>query len=264
MITKEKFKWISELSWENLARVQKILKIILDELELQGINRLIGNKIPIKKFEKEGFCYEEVKTTIERIDKEENIISIIDIEEEYRKFKKAQPLINEGIRKLYKEFLTELWGIRLEDSKNYLLVRVTNLDKLKKIKEIVDKKLLKIVKPIIGISKISLKSVKIIYNDNEVVLKIENQKCQLPPYKNEHYFCRAMYEYDVNEPVDWSIIYEKMTGYYENYYGKPQKIRENWRLVYDTMAALNKRIKKVANTDDDLFTWQEKTVRRNY
>ena len=53
-------------------------------------------------------------------------------------------------------------------------------------------------------------------------------------------------------------FYEKMTGYYEAYYGKPSATRANWRVVYDTMDALNKRIKEVVNTDDELFIWQEK------
>jgi hypothetical protein len=97
--------------------------------------------------------------------------------------------------------------------------------------------------------------------DNEVLIKFENKKCSLPPFKNEHFFCRATYEYPINEPVDWSIIYEKMTGYYEQYYGKPQNKRENWRIVYDAMEALNKRVKEVLGIEK-LFTWKEKTVQR--
>lgn len=109
-----------------------------------------------------------------------------------------------------------------------------------------------------------LKSAEIKYDDDNATLEIGNKKCQIPPYKNEHYFCRAMYEHGTNEPIDWSGIYEKMTGYYEAYYGKPSATRANWRVVYDTMDALNKRIKEVVNTDDELFIWQEKTVKRNY
>jgi len=105
---------------------------------------------------------------------------------------------------------------------------------------------------------------KVTFDDEKATIEIGEQKCPLPPYKNEHYFCRAAFEHPVNEPVDWSIIYERMTGYYEAYYGKPPVIRRNWRSVYDTMRAVNERIKEVINTNDNLFTWQEKTLKRNY
>ncbi len=111
---------------------------------------------------------------------------------------------------------------------------------------------------------VELKTLGVKYNDEKAILEIGSQKCQIPPYKNEHYLCRAMYEHGVSEPIDWSSIYQKMTGYYEAYYGKPQNSRENWRIVYDAVDALNKRIKEIANTNDDLFTWQEKTIKRNY
>ncbi|KKU19344.1 MAG: hypothetical protein UX30_C0014G0004 [Candidatus Saccharibacteria bacterium GW2011_GWA2_46_10] len=111
---------------------------------------------------------------------------------------------------------------------------------------------------------IELKSLGVKYDNEKAILEIGNQRCQLPPYKNEHYFCRSMYEHGVSEPIDWSVIYEKMTGYYEAFYGKPQRTRENWRLVYDAMEALNKRLKELTGTKDNLFSWQEKTIKRNY
>ena len=71
-----KFRWLNKFSWENLERIQKVLKIILDTLEFQEINRIIGNKIPLKRFEKEGLYYDEVKTVLSGINKEGNIIQI--------------------------------------------------------------------------------------------------------------------------------------------------------------------------------------------
>jgi len=113
-------------------------------------------------------------------------------------------------------------------------------------------------------SRNNLEPEKINYDDNTAIIKVGDKKCQIPPYKNEHFFCRAMYEHGINEPIDWSIVYEKMTGYYEDWFGKPLNKRENWRIVYDATEALNNRIKDCINTDDDLFTWQEKTIKRNY
>lgn len=131
---------LSELSLENLIRIQKILKIILDELELQGINELAGNKIPLKIFEKEGFSYEEIETLFYGIDKEKNIISINNkyLKEAYEKTKRQQPFLGEAD---YKEIFLKAYGVPLEDLENHLLFTVKNLNELKVIKERVDKKL---------------------------------------------------------------------------------------------------------------------------
>lgn len=113
--------------------------------------------------------------------------------------------------------------------------------------------------------KISLKSVQISYDDDEPVIKIGKQNVALPPYKNEHYFCQAVFEYKLKEPVSWDIIFDKMTGHSTVSGGrKPEPIRENWQKVNDTMKRINNRIKQVVNTDDDLFSWSEKMVIRNY
>lgn len=58
----------TNFSLENLIKVQKVLKIVLDELELQDINRLCGNKIPIKKFDKEDILLSEAEAILAKID----------------------------------------------------------------------------------------------------------------------------------------------------------------------------------------------------
>lgn len=102
---------------------------------------------------------------------------------------------------------------------------------------------------------------KVEFLDEESVLKLGDKKCALPPYKNEHFFCRAAFEHQVNEPIDWSIIYEKMTGYYEEHFGKSKDTRQNQRRVYDAMEAINKRVKELLDIEK-LFVWQEKTIKR--
>jgi len=102
---------------------------------------------------------------------------------------------------------------------------------------------------------------KVKFLDDESALELAGKKCPLPPYKNEHFFCRAAFEHQINEPIDWSIIYEKMTGYYGEHFGKSKDTRENWHRVYDTMEAINKRVKELLNIEK-LFVWQEKTIKR--
>jgi hypothetical protein len=90
--------------------------------------------------------------------------------------------------------------------------------------------------------------------DNEVILEVDGFRIQLPPYKNEHFFCRAIFEYSLNEPVDWEPICEKMTGLFSG------DSKLSWRKVYDTMESINKRIKEKGLSK--LFIWQEKSVKR--
>jgi hypothetical protein len=122
----------------------------------------------------------------------------------------------------------------------------------------------KYAKLIAGEDILNLESVGIKFDDRKAILEIGKEKCQIPPHQNEHFLCRTMYKNDVNVPIDWSEIYEEITGFYQNYYGKPLEVKENKRMVYDAMQALNNRIKKAVNTTDNLFTWQEKTIKRNF
>jgi hypothetical protein len=113
--------------------------------------------------------------------------------------------------------------------------------------------------------KVNLKSMQISYDDDKPEIKIGKQNVALPPYKNEHYFCQAVFEYKPKEPISWDVIFDKMTGHSTISGGKkPEPIRENWQKVNDTMKRINNRIKEVVNTDDDLFSWSEKMVIRNY
>lgn len=112
---------------------------------------------------------------------------------------------------------------------------------------------------------IGLKNLEIVFDDDKAVLKVGKQNVALPPYKNEHYFCQVVFEHKPKEPISWDIIYDKMTGHSTISGGeKPQPTRENWQKVNDTMKRLNNRIKEVAKINENLFTWSEKMVIRNY
>jgi len=112
------------------------------------------------------------------------------------------------------------------------------------------------------ISKINLSDNNISFDDDKAKIIIGKKECQLPAYKNEHYFCRAIFQHPVDEFVDWSIIFENMDKTLNS--GNKKDSTKDKRSIQDTMYAINKRIKGVVNTDDDLFTWKDKSVKRNY
>lgn len=98
---------------------------------------------------------------------------------------------------------------------------------------------------------------KIEFLDSEIILKFGEKSCPLPAYRNEHFFCRAMFEYPAKEPIDWSQISEKMDIKAIETNGK----KRSQRSIYDTTKAINKRTKEILGIDG-LFVWSGKTIMR--
>ncbi len=132
---------LSELSPENLERIQKVLKIILDKLELQGINELVGNKIPLKRFEKEDIFYDEVISILNKINekREEPLLEILNESIDYRElrsgnFSELERLENENAGMKFLD-------ISRKDLEENVILRIKNLSRLKEIKRETDEKL---------------------------------------------------------------------------------------------------------------------------
>ncbi len=96
----------------------------------------------------------------------------------------------------------------------------------------------------------------LVFVDHEATLMLGDAVAHLPPMKNEHCLCRAMFKYRINEPVDWSLPYEEMTGDREIKNHEKAK-----RMVYDTTKSLNSRAKEHLGVNE-LFSWQGKTIKR--
>lgn len=96
----------------------------------------------------------------------------------------------------------------------------------------------------------------LVFVDHEASLMLGDAVAHLPPMKNEHCLCRAMFKHRINEPVDWSLPYEEMTGDMEI-----QNHEKAKRMVYDTTKSLNDRAQKHLGIDD-LFRWEGKTIKR--
>lgn len=94
--------------------------------------------------------------------------------------------------------------------------------------------------------------------DTTAQLIVDDETFQLPPHKNEHWLCRGAFEYAVNEPISWDVLYEQMTDHLPQ---KPEDTKRNWRRVYDAMEAVNKRI--IEKGLEPLFIWTEKMLKRN-
>jgi len=127
----------SNLTQENLERIQKCLKILLDELEMVGFNRLTEiAKIPLGRFRKEGFEQEDIIGILKRVDDSQKIIKTIDV----NGYKNT-------IDKNTFNFITPLKVgntlISKEDIENKLILEIKDLNKLKQIGEDITKELSK-------------------------------------------------------------------------------------------------------------------------
>lgn len=136
---------LDNLSMENLERIQKVLKIILDELEIQEINELVGNKIPLRKFEKEDIFYDEVISILNKINNEGEKpvleISNVLLYEGSKDWDNIQKSLKELERFENEKIGLEFLGFSKKDLKENIILRIESLSGLKEIKENVDKKL---------------------------------------------------------------------------------------------------------------------------
>ncbi len=106
---------------------------------------------------------------------------------------------------------------------------------------------------------LSLKDRKVEFDDAKPAIVVDGKSCPLPPAKNEDYLARALFRRPVGEYVDWSTIYGENTGSKEVIGDK-----NDMKSVRDTMNRLNKRIKEIIGTKDDLLSWENKSIKRNY
>lgn len=94
------------------------------------------------------------------------------------------------------------------------------------------------------------------FSDKTATIQIGKEKIQLPRTKNEHCFCRVAFRYSVEELVDWSEIYQEMTGIEIDNLGQ----KDLWRKVYDAMESINKKVGKKLGMK--LFEWNSTSARR--
>ena len=123
---------LNKFSPENLVRFQEVLKIILDEIELYGKDELVGNVIPMEKFEKKELSRRDIISIFNRINGKDNLIRLVDSEFADLEFCPGKTELEKM------EFSLQ----RQAEAERYIGFIVINLEELKKIKEKIDKKLI--------------------------------------------------------------------------------------------------------------------------
>ncbi len=152
---------------------------------------------------------------------------------------------------------------QLEKKHKVLEIVDTNNDKwygstrfILEIKEQKFEKLYKEYEPTELKGKVNLKKDHVKFLEDKSTIVVGDLECPLLPYKNEFYLCKVMFNQKVNTPISWDFIYKETTG--------DEGPKNEWRSVYDTMRKVNKRFMQKFNIDYKLFSWQNKTIKRNF
>lgn len=142
---------LNNLSEKNLIRVEKVLRVVLDELELGG-ERMFGYRISVKILEREGVFYDEAISVLNKID----CVKVRNWE--------LRQVFNNKVSITYQ--LTSLdFGYTEKDLDEYIFLRVKDLYELKKItkevkKRIENKNIGKKIKDRTGVKKITMIELK--------------------------------------------------------------------------------------------------------
>lgn len=251
---------INILSEEELEKIKMILDVIEIRLSINHPPYIMY--IPFRDFPDKITRYELIGL-LYKLDKDLDAIKIsqitdgqkleeqqirIDVVEDKARFNKIKKIIDE------KNKFISTKSARQTVKQAPLELKITEMPELK-IQGISNQKEAE------NITKTNLSGNTISFDDDKAKIAIGNKECQLPAYKNEHYFCRAIWQHPVNEFVDWSTVFENMD---KTLNSNKKGTEKDKRSIQDTMYAVNKRIKDVINTEDDLFTWKERSIKRNY
>lgn len=109
---------------------------------------------------------------------------------------------------------------------------------------------------------IVLKDKVITFDEVTSVISVGERTCRLPLGRNEFYIASmAIGGAAIGEPVEAMDIYERMTG---TPFDQVPSTQDALKVVSSAMHALNERVRINIKTSDDLLTWKNKAISRNY
>lgn len=94
------------------------------------------------------------------------------------------------------------------------------------------------------------------------IITLGNKKMSVPFDTKQYYLCKVMFKKKVNELVSWDKLAEGWKGYHFGKYKDKNLVqKDDWREVYDTVRAVNKKSKLNLGIDK-LFIYKDKSVKR--
>ena len=246
--------WISYLEQKPLK--DGFVRVKVGSMEYQGISYKEFLNIIFPHVVNMGYIDEFIKTEKENLITSSKVQEKISSLEEFREFTYS---CQESVKILDESYINGCESIRLVDQEIAKLKPVELCYLFKVNEDKIDKNLSELsLKHQEDKEVFSLKDKKVEFDEVISAIIVEGKKCSLPPAKNEEYFARAIFSREINESVDWSVLYYEMTG------SDVADVSKNRKTLMDTVYRLNKRIKRIFKTNDDLISCKDKSIKRNY
>jgi hypothetical protein len=259
----------------NLAKLLDFLQLLDDQINIDGygpLSRLIV--FSVSALTNRGIVADEIRAVVKIINKieSEKVISIVNddvyeaIKTEDKSFISSEPdsfvekikkdrSLREREKNIYKwvRWNGNKRGITSDNFDDKLIIHIAHPKKFDEFKR-------KVAKNQESQVHVRLKNEVIAFNKKEQSIRVGERKSQLPPYKNEYYLAKVMFKSPPKIPVEWITIAKEITGKNFNHLDT----KKDQRTIKDAMYALNERVQHDIHTSDDLFTWKNKSVIRNY
>lgn len=143
------------------------------------------------------------------------------------------------------------------DKDNIFVRLVTDIKKIKEALSRPEQKL-EIADPE-KTAKVSLKDITIRFNLDNGNLTLGSKIIPLGTDTDQYYVCKFMFDekIELHKSYPWDEIYELMTG-------DDNPDPKRWKKVNNAMTAVVDKVKRALNTENKLFDYKNKGVRRNY
>lgn len=113
-------------------------------------------------------------------------------------------------------------------------------------------------------TKISLLDTKVSYSEKTSALAIDKTIILVPPNTHQSEFCKRLFREDINFPIGWSEVAEYILGKRNDPSNLFEVKGQEWWTVYNAQRAVNDLVKEKVHTDDELFTFKNNVILRNY
>ncbi|MEK7519712.1 MAG: hypothetical protein AAB581_00495 [Patescibacteria group bacterium] len=132
------FDW-EKLTQENLKIAQKVIKITLDFLQLQPVNRLTEVvKISLQKFENEQVYSDDISGVLNRVDSVK--VTNAELLYQIKEYQRTRVVFPSSVTAFDENELPDYLPSK-EELKSYVFLKVSSLDGLRRVQDLIDKKL---------------------------------------------------------------------------------------------------------------------------
>jgi hypothetical protein len=104
-----------------------------------------------------------------------------------------------------------------------------------------------------------LADVEVRYDPETFTIFVGDMIIELPKDKNEAGLCKLLFEKPKRVPIEWNDVATKILGVSFESFDK----KKHQKSVQDTMYRTNDRVKALG-TEDNLFSWGDRTITRNF